>query len=588
MPVTPARPIGPEPCPRALNARRPIAVIAELLAVVLLLSVATALIFRQWLPHLGSALIGPPEDNMQDLWNAWYAAVGRQPGQFFFTDLLRFPEGASLHLHAFAYPKVLAVALLSRIVGADIGALVVLHNVALLISFPLAGAGAFCLARHLSGSHAGALLGAFVFAFNPSHIAHTMHHAGVASIELIPPFVLLYLLATERRSPAFLALAVAFYALAALSSWYYLVYLACFIVFHLLYVAICDRRLPRGWQLAAAVACPLAAVAIMSPLLVPMARAAMDVAPAAGSAPGAYVADLLGFAAFPPFHGLAPLADGLYSRFTGNAWEAAVYLGLANMLLLAWALLGGRTRNAPVLAYALCGAAVFCILACGSRLHVLGHATVPLPGAAVSWLPLASIMQAPSRAIVLAYLFLAVAVAEAARLAWSRARPLARGALVCLMALIVADYVPVRPLAMTPVACPAGLDIVRDDPETGFGVLDLPPHGYAERNLYMLRQACHGRPIVLGNTSRRLADSLGDRLDTWTVETQRRQLRAAKVKYIVLRPQVVGTTTAGTATGQLEGQLRFAWRPEDAPRSHYDATYTLVHDGPDVAIFRVY
>jgi hypothetical protein len=241
---------------------------------------------------------------------------------------------------------------------------------------------------------------------------------------------------------------------------------------------------------------------------------------------------------------------------------------------------------APALAYAVCSVAVFCILACGSRLHVLGNATVPLPGAAVSRLPLVSLMQAPSRAIVLAYLLLSVAIAEAVRIAWVRPRPLARGALAGLMALIVADGVPVRRLAMTPVACPTGLNIVRDDPETGFGVLDLPPHGYAERNLYMLRQMCHGRPIVLGNTSRRLADTLGDRLDTWTIATQRRQLMAAKVKYIVLRPQVAGTA-AGT-TGRPEEALRFAWRPEDAPRAHYDASYTLVHDGPDLAIFRVY
>jgi hypothetical protein len=586
MRVTPARLIGPVPRPGAWNVRRLIALAAEALAVILLFTAVTALVFRQWLPHLGSALIGPPEDNLQDLWNVWYAAVGRQPGQFFYTDLLRFPEGTSLRLHAFAYPKVIAIALLTGIVGTDLGTLLLLHNLLLLISFPLAGAGAFYLARHLTGSSAGAWLGGFVFAFNPSHIAHTMHHAGVASIELIPPFALLYLLACERKSPAYLALAIALYTLSALSSWYYLVYLACFIAFHLLYVAVRDRRPPQGWQLVAAVACPLAALALLAPLLVPMATAAIDSAPAMGGVPAPYVADLLGFAAFPPLHGLAPVADGLYQRFTGNAWEGAVYLGLANMLLLAWALLSRRARSAPALTYALCGAAAFCILACGSRLHILGNATIPLPGAAVSWLPLASLMQAPSRAIVLAYLLLAVAIAEAVRIAWERQRLLARGALVGLVALIVADYMPVRPLAMTPVACPAGLDIVRDDPEPGFGVLDLPPNEYAERNLYMLQQACHGRPIVLGNTSRRLADTLGDRLDTWTVEAQRHQLIAAKVKYVVLRPQVVAATP--TTTEQPGQKLRFAWRAEDAPRSHYDATYTLVHDGPDVAIFRVY
>src|SRR5262245_47506700 len=43
----------------------------------------TAILFWQWMPHLHSALIGPPEDNMQDFWNTWYASVARHPDGFF-------------------------------------------------------------------------------------------------------------------------------------------------------------------------------------------------------------------------------------------------------------------------------------------------------------------------------------------------------------------------------------------------------------------------------------------------------------------------------------------------------------------------
>src|SRR5262245_20294537 len=112
MPVQLARSHAPNACRRIFHSPRAIAGTAEFLGIVLLFAVVTALVFRQWLPHLGSALIGPPEDNMQDFWNTWYAAVARHPGQFFFTDLLRFPEGTSLHLHSFAYPKIFAIALL--------------------------------------------------------------------------------------------------------------------------------------------------------------------------------------------------------------------------------------------------------------------------------------------------------------------------------------------------------------------------------------------------------------------------------------------------------------------------------------------
>jgi hypothetical protein len=574
---------------RAFHVPPAIAALAEFLGLLLLFTIVTAAVFRRWLPHLGEALIGPPEDNLQDLWNTWYVAAGRHPGQpFFFTDLLRFPEGAPLYLHSFAYPKVFAIALLTRIVGADMGTLVLLQNLSMLASFPLAGVGAFLIARHLTGSWAGALLGGFVFAFNPSHVGHAMHHAGVSSIEAIPFFVLCYLLAMGRRSTAFLLLAIGLYALSALSSWYYLVYLACFIAFHAAYATVRERRLPGGWRLAAAVACPVAVVAILAPMLVPMTHAAAEAAAPSAVGTGVYAADLAGLAAFPRFHALAPLADGVYRELKGNAWESTVYLGLANLALLSWAGLSRRARPAPVLTYALCGMGTFCIVAAGSRLQVLGHETIPLPGAALSALPLLSLMQAPARAIALVYLFLAIAVAEAARAIWEQGAGLRRAAMAGVAAVIVLDYLPVRALALTPLSCPAGLEAIRDDPETGFGVLDLPPHGYAERNFYMAQQACHGRPIVLGNTSRRAGPTLGDRLDTWTVESQRAQLVAARIKYVVLRSPTAADHGPVWMRAQGEERLRFAWRPEDAPPAHYAAVYRVVYESPDLTIFRAY
>jgi hypothetical protein len=590
MPVLPARYFGfAEACWRAFRLPRGVALVAEFPGVLLLFTIVTAAVFRRWLPHLGEALIGPPEDNLQDLWNTWYVAAGRHPGQaFFFTDLLRFPEGASLYLHSFAYPKVFAIALLASIVGTDMGTLVLIQNLSILASFPLAAAGAFLIARHLTASRAGALLGGFVFAFNPSHVEHAMHHVGVSSLEAIPFFVLCYLLATERRSPAFLLLAIGFYALSALSSWYYLVYLACFIAFHAVYAAVHERRPPGGWRLAVAVACPVAVVAILAPVLVPMTHAAAEVALPSADGAGLYAADLAGLAAFPRFHAFAPLADGVYRELKGNAWEATVYLGLASLALLSWACLSRRARPAPVLTYALCGMGTFCILAAGSRLQVLGHETIPLPGAALASLPLLSLMQAPARAIVLVYLFMAIAVAEAARAIWQQGTGLRRAAMAGLAAAIVLDYLPVRALALTPLSCPPSLDAIRDDPETGFGVLDLPPHGYAERNFYIVQQICHGRPIVLGNTSRRAGPTLGDRLDTWTVEAQRAQLIAARIKYVVLRSQSDADRGPARLRAQTEERLRFAWGPKDAPPAHYAAVYRLVYESTDLAIFRVY
>ena len=64
---------------------------ALFLGVLLVFALVTTIFFWQWVSHLNSAFIGPPEDNMQDFWNAWYTAVAKNPGHFFFTNLIRFP-----------------------------------------------------------------------------------------------------------------------------------------------------------------------------------------------------------------------------------------------------------------------------------------------------------------------------------------------------------------------------------------------------------------------------------------------------------------------------------------------------------------
>jgi hypothetical protein len=55
----------------------------EFIGLFALYAVITASLFWQWIPHLQSALIGPPEDNMQDFWNTWYTTVAKNPDSFF-------------------------------------------------------------------------------------------------------------------------------------------------------------------------------------------------------------------------------------------------------------------------------------------------------------------------------------------------------------------------------------------------------------------------------------------------------------------------------------------------------------------------
>jgi hypothetical protein len=552
--------------------------LVRFLAVFLLFAAATAIFFCEWMPYLRSALIGVPEDNMQDFWNAWYTAFAYHDGRFLFTNLIRFPEGTPLIYHSFAYPQVFAVALISKALHLGPSSLILQQNLSLLISFPLAGTGAFYLVRHFADHAGAALLGGFVFAFNPSHIEHVMHHMGISQIEFIPFFVLAYLVTIESKSVLALMSAIVFFALSALSCWYYLFYVAYFVVFHTMYVAIRDRSLPSSWQLMTPIACVAGVGAILSPLLVPMVNAAMvsnavyHASYKAGT--DTYVADLFAYAAFPPFHLLGRATKGIYSRFSGNEWEATVYLGLVNVAVLAWLWKVGRQKERELLTYVVSGMLLFSIVATGDSLHVLGHRIMPMPGVVLSHLALVKNVQTPSRAIIFVYLFLAIGVGCAAALAWrSSPRHFGRWGVGAVATLIVLDFFPAHRLPMTPPACSPGLALIRDDPDTGFGVLDL-PSGYTAGNVYMFQQTCHGRPIAQGNTSRDVITSLRDRLETRDLQAQRRQLIGAKIKYIVINRRPMG--------------IPLPWQTKDGALDDYSSVYPVVYAGQDLTVLGVY
>lgn len=534
-------------------------------------SLLTVLLFWPWLAQLSSALIGPPEDNMQDFWNSWHAAQAQGWKDFLFTRQIRFPEGTPLAYHSFAWPQIAAVAMLSRLLGADFATILALHNLTLLASFPLGAAAMFYLARHLLGDVPGRDIGAsvagFIFAFNPWHVAQVMHHAHVSGIEFLPLFVLFYLLAHERKSMAWLAGAAAMQALSALSCWYFFFYAFYFMVFHLLTLRLGGSKWPRGWPFLAPVLCCVLATLLISPWLVAMASTGLASAVYYGS--NMFVADVLAMIAFPSTHLLAQFGSSIHAALTGNIWEGTVYLGLANLAFLAWALT--RKNRKMSFRYAVGGMIFFAVIAGGEALHIGGQVTpLHLPGVVLAKLPFFANVRTPARAMVFVYLFLGLALAQASVMALRHRGALARGALSLVAGLMLLDFTPVH-LSSTPAACPSALTGIAS--ETGnFGVLDL-PRGYGEGNAAMMLSACHGKPIVQGETSRRMGVTLADRLQTRDLAQQKRQLTAAHVKYIVLHRQ--------------QGDL-FRWNAADGAWAEYLSYYQRVHDGDGVTILRVY
>jgi hypothetical protein len=551
-----------------MTARRP----AEFLVVLAAFTALTALFFLQVLPHLSSMLLGPPEDNLQDFWNSWYAAQGHQ-GDFFFTRLIRAPEGVALYYHSFAYPQIFAVWALSKSFGTSLPILVLLQNLTILASFPLAGTGAFYLCRHLSGSRLGAAAGGFIFAFSPWHVAQAMHHAHVAGIEFLPFFVLCYLLALDRKSYRWLLGAMVFFSLSALSCWYYLFYCFYFIGFHLLYLRVHEHKWPRGWRLAAPALCLGGAALLLSPLIVPMMLSGLH-GDAYEVGTNIFVADLLGYTAFPPTHPLSGWSAGLYAAFAGNSWEDCVYLGIANLALLAWGFWRARDGERRLLWYALGGMIFFAALASGDALHWRGT-TLPvhMPDIVLSKLPFFANVRTPARAIVFVYLFLSIgAAASIAAVLKSRQRALTGTVLTLVAALMLLDFFPAH-LPTTAMRCAPELAVLARDRDREFGILDL-PFGYSEADFYMAQQACHGRPIAQGIIARQLVPTLADHLEVGNLAAQRHQLQTARIKYILLHHSKGGM---------------FSWdTSSEGDQALYRQTYRLATDGADMTIFRVY
>jgi hypothetical protein len=546
--------------------------VAVFLAILAGYTALTALFFWQVLPHLSSALLGPPEDNLNDFWNSWYA-LQKHPDGFFFTHLLRYPEGTALHYHSFAYPQILTVWVLAKCFGTSLPILILLQNLTILASFPLGGLAAFYLCRHLGGGTIGSAAGGFIFAFSPWHVAQAMHHALGTGVEFLPCFVLYYLRALKHRSYRSLATATLFYALSALSGWYYLFYGFYFLAFHILYLRVHQHSWPRGWNLLAPSLCLAGLGVILSPLILPMI--------VNGFGNGAYqpgsnifVADLLGYTAFPPTHLLAAIGSNLYSHFTGNPWEDTVYLGLVNLAILAWGLWRAQKGERLVLWYALGGMIFFAMLASGDALHWMGR-TLPIhmPGIVLSKLPFFANVRTPARAIVFVYLFMGVGVAATIAAVLKSRRTIVAGiALSLALALSLIDFFPAN-LETTAMSCSPALSILADDRDRDFGVLDL-PYGYSEGDFYMAQQACHGRPIAQGVIARQMAPTTADHLNIRDLAVQRRELTAAKIKYILIHHPTKSS---------------FAWAQQyDGNLESYRRTYPVAADGPDITILRVY
>jgi hypothetical protein len=493
-------------------------------------------------------------DAWQHIWNLWWAreSLLSGPSNPYFTDLLYYPDGVPLYFHTL----VLTAGLLSLPLQMAGLSLITTYNIVLLLTFLLAGYGAFLLCHYLTGHKWGSFVGGCVFAFSPYHFAHLYGHMNLASLQWIPFYVLLLLRAIDEpgrekttddrrhvtngesrqqrgafripRSVLLAAGAGALLALNAYTDWLYAIFLALLTGLILAWKVLVpvERRAFAGrgvgWREGAIrlLAGGVVAFALVSPIFFPtLTEANKGYAQQPPRETLVYSSDFT--LAFTPSE-LHPIwgsrvaehvsSMGPYSPLKHPS-ERTVFLGYSVLLLSGYGLWRLRQKQ-RVRMWAFLAFATW-VLSLGPVLQVLGKSTftafgieVPMPYLLLYKLPLFSIMRTPSRLTVLTMLALGVLVAFAfvALMAGretveesGRERTWLRVVSQIGLPFLILFEFWAAPFSTVP----PGWDVpiyTRVASEPGrFALLELPLRPFGD---YMAYQTVHGKPIVGGYLSR--------------------------------------------------------------------------------------
>ena len=238
------------------------------------------------------------------LWSQWWTQKAiTEPGiSLTFSNYVYYPEGNTLLYNDYSpYNRALAF-LLWPIFNP-----VVIYNLLILHTFILSGIGAFLLIRYLSGNLYASLIGGFIFAFNPAHFAHSLHHAGFASIQFIPFFILFYIKSLRGEGKANLWLACLFFLLNTLCSWVHLVLALYFMGFSYIYLMTRRKRFLMPGVLFKTGVVITSTLLVLSPWLIKMILLGWQHPEVTKGGHNTYVADALAFFVPHSYHCLANL-----------------------------------------------------------------------------------------------------------------------------------------------------------------------------------------------------------------------------------------------------------------------------------------
>jgi hypothetical protein len=352
--------------------------------------------------RLGTSMPGWPMDNFAFLYKLWWfrTALAVQHTSPFFDPNSYAPFGFDLGQ---GEPT-----LANTLPGVVIGTLtndVVSYNLLMLLSFVVAGLGAYLLVKELTGSRLAALLAAVAFAFAPYHMAQMVGHLQLMGTGWIA-FSFYFLERTLRtRSWRDGALAGLMLSLTALSAWYYayMVGLA-LLVYALARLWMLRRETPVKSLVKPAIAAGVIALALGGVAAIPSLRlwseGQLSHSAKAADESSAQPLDYIIPSELQPLWG----EPSMRARSSENLIESNLYLGVVvvGIAVAGW-VLGRRAKVQPNRSgRAWLGIfAVAAILSLGLTLHGPNgqlKGPIPLPGQLLyDWLPFYSSMRAYAR-----------------------------------------------------------------------------------------------------------------------------------------------------------------------------------------------
>jgi hypothetical protein len=317
--------------------------------------------------HLGSRILGAPApgDNFEYLYKTWWFKhalfdLGVSP---LFNPNMFYPFGYQMVFSETTIANTIPALPLTVLFGE-----VVAFNLTLATSFVLSGLSMYLLVLYLTGDRLAGVLSGAIFAFCPYRMAHLgAGHLPLMGTQWLPLMILYLDRMITRQTNRDALMGAFFYALGALSTWYYAyMFAGAGLVYTLVRSRPWRRHLRRGRLGRCCLVFALTALLLVGPFALPLTQIWKEASrPQSMHYIDQFSASPLDFV-YPSV--MQPIwGRELLAHYAQDANERALYLGAAPLFLAIVAL--WRVRARAVKAYAWLGAS-FAAVALGTTLHL--------------------------------------------------------------------------------------------------------------------------------------------------------------------------------------------------------------------------